>query len=373
MKKTLTLLMVIASLLIYLLCSGCTPKSNELAEPLSDSAFPGSSFSVDPTTQPVAQGIPDHISKDGFENVRFDADIIIPDSLARLGIWNRDLLNINPDNIVMAFSPYFKLDYETNSMDDGGCFDMFSLDNNKAIMRSWRWSFVFENEQAELLRLLFHRDRTDSKYNADSFPKNIDLSFLSRKKARDMIKEFLYALDLGNYVYEPFEIYALSKNQIIEELNKEIAADPYVETLLKRHGGKDAIQEAYFIFVPFQINGIPIMSDSFSYVTADIPVRSSGASFIISERGFEYIDIGGYLPGDMQSPLQDMISLETAMNALDKTYNLVLLSEPVVVTKITLYYVPNATTLTPAYGFLINQNGLSMWVYINACTGEQII
>jgi hypothetical protein len=61
------------------------------------------------------------------------------------------------------------------------------------------------------------------------------------------------------------------------------------------------------------------------------------------------------------------------MNALDKTYDLVLLSEPVVVTKITLYYVPNATALTPAYGFLINQNGFSMWVYINAFTGEQII
>lgn len=283
------------------------------------------------------------------------------------------MLDINPDNVVMAFSPYFDLDYETNSMDDGGYFDMFSSDNNKAIMRSWRWSFVFENEQAELLRLLFHRDRTDSRYNADSFPEDIDLFFLSRENARDMVKEFLYALDLGNFVYEPFEIYALSKNQIIEELNKEIAADPYMETLLKRHGGKDAIQETYFFFVPFQINGIPIMSDSFSYVTADIPVRSSGASFIISESGFEYIDIGGYLPGDVQSPLQDVISLETAMNALDKTYDLVLLSEPVVVTKITLYYVPNATALTPAYGFLINQNGFSMWVYINAFTGEQII
>lgn len=372
MNKTLASLVIIAFLLCPLY-TGCGPKNTELAEPLSDSSFPGSSFSVDSTTQPVAQGISGHISKDGFENVRFDADIVIPDDLTRLSIWNRDLLDINPDNVVMAFSPYFDLDYETNSMDDGGYFDMFSSDNNKAIMRSWRWSFVFENEQAELLRLLFHRDRTDSRYNADSFPEDIDLFFLSRENARDMVKEFLYALDLGNFVYEPFEIYALSKNQIIEELNKEIAADPYMETLLKRHGGKDAIQETYFFFVPFQINGIPIMSDSFSYVTADIPVRSSGASFIISESGFEYIDIGGYLPGDVQSPLQDVISLETAMNALDKTYDLVLLSEPVVVTKITLYYVPNATALTPAYGFLVNQNGFSQWVYINAFTGEQII
>ena len=342
MNKTLASLVIIAFLLCPLY-TGCGPKNTELAEPLSDSSFPGSSFSVDSTTQPVAQGISGHISKDGFENVRFDADIVIPDDLTRLSIWNRDLL------------------------------DMFSSDNNKAIMRSWRWSFVFENEQAELHRLLFNRDRGYSQYNADSFLADIDLPFLSREEAQDMAKEFLYALDLRSYIFEPVELYTLSKSQLMEELDEEIVDNPYMETLLKSHGGKETIHEAYFVFVPFQINGVPIMSDTFSYVTADIPVRGSGASFIISESGFEYIEIGGYLPGDVQSPLQDVISLEAAMNALDKTYDLVLLSEPVVVTKITLYYVPNATALTPAYGFLINQNGLSMWVYINAFTGEQII
>ena len=111
MNKTLASLVIIAFLLCPLY-TGCGPKNTELAEPLSDSSFPGSSFSVDSTTQPVAQGISGHISKDGFENVRFDADIVIPDDLTRLSIWNRDLLDINPDNVVMAFSPYFDLDYE---------------------------------------------------------------------------------------------------------------------------------------------------------------------------------------------------------------------------------------------------------------------
>ena len=258
-------------------------------------------------------------------------------------------------------------------MSDGGLFDAFRTEENKAVIRSWRWSFIFENEQAELHRLLFNRDRGYSQCNADSFPADIDLPFLSREEARDMAKEFLYALDLRSYIFEPVELYTLSKSRLMEELDKKIVDDPYMEDLLKSHGGKETIYDAYFVFVPFQIKGVPIMSDSFGYITADIPVRGSGASFIISESGFEHISVDGYLPGDVQSPLQDAISLETAMNALDKKYDLLLLSEPVVVTKIILCYVPNATVLTPAYGFLVNQNGFSQWVYINAFTGEQII
>lgn len=372
MNKTLASLVIIAFLLCPLY-TGCDPKNTELAEPLSDSSFPGSSFSVDSTTQPVAQGISGHISKDGFENVRFDADIVIPDNSTQLNIWSRNLLDINPDNVVMAFLPYFNLSYETNPTSDGGLFDAFRTEENKAVIRSWRWSFIFENEQAELHRLLFNRDSGYSQCNADSFPADIDLPFLSREEARDMAKEFLYALDLRSYIFEPVELYTLSKSRLMEELDKIIVDDPYMENILKSHGGKEAIYDAYFVFVPFQIKGVPIMSDSFGYITADIPVRGSGASFIISESGFEHISVDGYLPGDVQSPLQDAISLETAMNALDKKYDLLLLSEPVIVTKIILCYVPNATVLTPAYGFLVNQNGFSQWVYINAFTGEQII
>jgi len=371
MKNSLTPLIIIF-IVLCTLCLGCGDKNIELEELSSDASLnPVSSHDA---LVSVMQSMPSHILESGFENIRFDADVVIPDNLTQLNIWNRNLLDIKPGSVVAAFSPHLNLNFETRSTNDGGYFDMFWADNdNKAIIRSWRWSFVFENEQAELHRLLFNRDRGYSQYNADSFLADIDLPFLSREEARDMAKEFLYALDLRSYIFEPVELYTLSKSQLMEELDEEIVDNPYMETLLKSHGGKETIHEAYFVFVPFQINGVPIMSDTFSYVTADIPVRGSGASFIISESGFEYIEIGGYLPGDVQSPLQDVISLETAMNALDKTYDLVLLSEPVVVTKITLYYVPNATALTPAYGFLINQNGFSMWVYINAFTGEQII
>lgn len=66
MNKTLASLVIIAFLLCPLY-TGCDPKNTELAEPLSDSSFPGSSFSVDSTTQPVAQGISGHISKDGLK------------------------------------------------------------------------------------------------------------------------------------------------------------------------------------------------------------------------------------------------------------------------------------------------------------------
>lgn len=369
MKKSLTTL-IIVFIVLCTLCSGCGDKSIE-PEELSSKAFLNPASPDSPV--PAAESMPSHILADGFKNIKFDADIVIPDNSTQLNIWSRNLLDINPDNVVMAFLPYFNLSYETNPMSDGGLFDAFRTEENKAVIRSWRWSFIFENEQAELHRLLFNRDRGYSQCNADSFPADIDLPFLSREEARDMAKEFLYALDLRSYIFEPVELYTLSKSRLMEELDKKIVDDPYMEDLLKSHGGKEAIYDAYFVFVPFQIKGVPIMSDSFGYITADIPVRGSGASFIISESGFEYISVDGYLPGDVQSPLQDAISLETAMNALDKKYDLLLLSEPVIVTKIILCYVPNATVLTPAYGFLVNQNGFSQWVYINAFTGEQII
>lgn len=369
MKKSLTTL-IIVFIVLCTLCSGCGDKSIE-PEELPSKAFLNPASPDSPV--PAAESMPSHILADGFKTVKFDADIVIPDNSTQLNIWSRNLLDINPDNVVMAFLPYFNLSYETNPTSDGGLFDAFRTEENKAVIRSWRWSFIFENEQAELHRLLFNRDRGYSQCNADSFPAYIDLPFLSREEARDMAKEFLYALDLRSYIFEPVELYTLSKSRLMEELDKKIVDDPYMEDILKSHGGKEAIYDAYFVFVPFQIKGVPIMSDSFGYITADIPVRGSGASFIISESGFEYISVDGYLPGDVQSPLQDAISLETAMNALDKKYDLLLLSEPVIVTKIILCYVPNATVLTPAYGFLVNQNGFSQWVYINAFTGEQII
>lgn len=369
MKMLLVLLLVFS----LVLCWGCTDGHIDSAIDVpSVSVLPSSSPLIDSTFSPANQSIPSYDANDRYENVRFDVDVDVPDGLTRLSVWDRGLLDIQPDDVVEAFSPYCELEYETMLRDDGSFFDKFSTDNGETIVRSWRWRFVFEDEGAELLRLLFHKDRTDLRYNADFFHTDSDLTFFTRDEACDMAMDFLYKLDLAGYVCEP-EVYTLPKDQVIDELNKHIVDDPYMGDILESHGGEEAIQEAYFIFVPFHIDGVPVMSDSFTYVTRDVPVMGSGASFIICETGFIYIRIDGYLPGGTRLLEADLISIDAAMRNLDDVYNLVILSEPVAVKDVVLCYVPDETTLTPAYGFLINQNDLSMWVYINALTGEQII
>ena len=138
MKKSLTTL-IIVFIVLCTLCSGCGDKSIE-PEELPSKAFLNPASPDSPV--PAAESMPSHILADGFKNVKFDADIVIPDNSTQLNIWSRNLLDINPDNVVMAFLPYFNLSYETNPMSDGGLFDAFRTEENKAVIRSWRLSLI---------------------------------------------------------------------------------------------------------------------------------------------------------------------------------------------------------------------------------------
>ena len=105
MKKSLTTL-IIVFIVLCTLCSGCGDKSIE-PEELPSKAFLNPASPDSPV--PAAESMPSHILADGFKNVKFDADIVIPDNSTQLNIWSRNLLDINPDNVVMAFLPYFFL------------------------------------------------------------------------------------------------------------------------------------------------------------------------------------------------------------------------------------------------------------------------
>lgn len=373
MRKTMCMILVIIFALLLISCGDSSSEKETNLETMPvdgeqsyDTPIGDSSVSFEPA--PL-----DHITDDSYDNVFFDAEIVMTQQADELCILKRENLNILPEDIVNAFSPYFTLNYETRTSSSGELRDRFTVSGADVDIRSTRYRFAIYSDYDEIINLTFVRDEGSALYNANHFSQTYELDFLTRSDARGQVLDILGKLGLGEYVSEDIEIYALTQESLKSAFDQILSYDPSFDEIIQAHGGRSGIKECYYIFVPFQINGIPLLDDSFTYVTKEIPISQSGASVIISEDGFVHFLIEGYLPGNAVSDPASVIPLDKAMSTINSIYDLIILSEKLTITKITLIYLPNTNSLIPAYGFQTWQNDIPIWIYINALTGEQII
>ena len=103
-------------------------------------------------------------------------------------------------------------------------------------------------------------------------------------------------------------------------------------------------------------------------------MTGSGVTLIVTADGLEHAWVEGVAPGEaLAAPAEAILPLEAAMERLNASFDIVLLSEPVAVDSIGLCYLPLGDEIVPAYTFVCDQGGAGpLYVYFNAFTGEQI-
>lgn len=367
-------------------CAGCaqdgagqTPGVGEptaaLSAPTQDGAgqTPGAG---EPTANAATQdgagesaSVPAHIADDSYTNVRFDAAVDIPPAIEAPQVYRMQGLPVGPDGVVAAFAPYFPVTYgelTKNNLNDQSFYKLYGEPENAKLwpLNAGSGSFSYETKMGEVYRLL-----SDS----DGYTAGADLPALPRAEAARMAQAFVEALGLGGMAGE-MEVGALPRGELLAALDREAAGDPEMEQIVAGDGGRDAIQDAYLIFVPLQIGGLPLHRYDFYSLKENSGSPGSGVTLIVTADGLEHVQVDGVAPGEaLAAPAEAILPLEAAMERLNASFDIVLLSEPVAVDSIGLCYLPLGDEIVPAYTFLCDQGGAGpLYVYFNAFTGEQI-
>ncbi len=313
--------------------------------------------------------VPAHIADDSYTNVRFDAAVDIPPAIEAPQVYRMQGLPVGPDGVVAAFAPYFPVTYEQVGTSDNGDASVYYLYGAPEGATLWplnagSGSFSYETKMGEVYRLL-----SDS----DGYTAGADLPALLRAEAARMAQAFVEALGLGEMAGE-MEVGALARGELLAALDREAAEDPEMEQIVAGDGGRDAIQDAYLIFVPLQIGGLPLHRYDFYSLKENSGSPGSGVTLIVTADGLEHVQVDGVAPGEaLAAPAEAILPLEAAMERLNASFDIVLLSEPVAVDSIGLCYLPLGDEIVPAYTFVCDQGGAGpLYVYFNAFTGEQI-
>ena len=313
--------------------------------------------------------VPAHIADDSYTNVRFDAAVDIPPAIEAPQVYRMQGLPVGPDGVVAAFAPYFPVTYEQVGTSDNGDASVYYLYGAPEGATLWplnagSGSFSYETKMGEVYRLL-----SDS----DGYTAGADLPALPRAEAARMAQAFVEALGLGGMAGE-MEVGALARGELLAALDQAAAGDPEMEQIVAGDGGRDAIQDAYLIFVPLQIGGLPLHRYDFYSLKENSGSPGSGVTLIVTADGLEHVQVDGVAPGEaLAAPAEAILPLEAAMERLNASFDIVLLSEPVAVDSIGLCYLPLGDEIVPAYTFVCDQGGAGpLYVYFNAFTGEQI-
>ena len=358
MKKTVACLLI----LLFLVSLGCHQQPDRLQSTPATQAPQNTAdnLSHDTETPHLQQSADDR----QYKNVRFDDVGNLPE-VTSVRLYARDFLEFAPDDIVKAFSPYTTVSYR--QMDDWIKFSTSTKGTDVSLFPGW---FVYEAPDDENINRLFHDDENSDDYNTELFASTKDLPFLSREEAENQFIQIVSQLG----VFEKLgsrKIYTLTADSLDSAIESRCKGSELTREEIFDY---KFFPECYVITAPLVKDGSPILFHTIDYHTKDWLINRTYVRAIFSEKGLIHFSVNGYYFGEPLSEEQAPISLDEAKNRVDGVFDLLILSEPIHITKAQFSYVPTNDTLIPAYGFCYAQDdGLPLWIYINAITGEQII
>jgi hypothetical protein len=302
-----------------------------------------------------------------LKNIIIDDEAILPYDIGNAKVYSRDIIHIQPNSVVEAFSPYFALTYKDLSDKDGTYYE-FKGQPKKSDMDILEGTFIFETPDSESINLLFHEE-DDYTNNTNLFSVEEELSFMSRDDVLSKFKDILNCLDLNDKVDDDIKIYALSDSCIHEVIENEsnrtgIAVKDLYPTGL--------LPECYVITATLQKDGITILPLTFNYHTQQLYMDRTIIKAIFSEKGIIYFTVVGYYPGEIKSN-HECLSINDAIKCVDGIFDLVILNEKIHISKVQKIYMPTKNELVPVYAFRFEQDGLTDWIYINAVSGDRVI
>lgn len=359
MKKTVACLLIS----LFLVSLGCHQQPDRLQSTSATQApqTTAENLSRDTETQHLQQSADDR----QYKNVRFDDAGNLPE-VSSVRLYARDFLPFAPDDIVKAFSPYTTVSYRQR--DDGRIkFSTSAKGTDVSLFPGW---FVYETSDDENINRLFYDDENSDDYNTELFASGEELPFLSRNEAENQFVQIVSQLGISEKLGS-HKIYTLTADSLDTAIeNRCKSAEQTREELFDYK----FFPECYVITAPLAKDGVPILFHTIDYHTKDWLINRTYVRAILSEKGLIHFSVTGYYFGEPLSEEHAPISLDEAKNRVDGVFDLLILSEPIRITKTQMCYVPTEDTLIPAYGFCYAQDdGLPLWIYINAITGEQII
>ncbi|MBW9158704.1 hypothetical protein [Clostridium tagluense] len=229
-----------------------------------------------------------------------------------------------------------------------------------------------------------------------------ELEFMTKSKATKQVTDMLKTLDITPNM-KP-KIYALDYNTLKKEQDMLMKDKDYKyfvdlgKTKIKDKWTKD--DECYYMLFRIDMNGIPCYDSHYTMQSLDSMVSGSEARVIISKNGIESFDINGLIYNQKNSKINTshLISMQQAVESLKKKYSNVILKDEMLVTGISIIYLPVITSrgttsnagvtlnkqieMVPCWYFNINLkysnsegivDTMPIEVRINANTGKEIL
>ena len=367
-KSTIALLTVLLFLLSFA-CSADTSPSNE-NDASKDVPVAASDA---PSSAPDAQDEQKtHITDDSDDNIKFDADITLPESAKKgtLRYPGHSLIKLDPDKVAEVFSDYLSTKgYEKTTDNSLGFEENFYFYTTKnsdehLSMNDNLGGLTFMNKYSDDLSHAFIYNPMKT-YDDPDFQK--ELSFESResvvKRVRDM------AAQLGLELCDDEALFALDKEKlaVLYEQGKETAANDLDHT--------PEWKDTYFIYINLACDGVPVFDIEYDSSVLGYTTLTSALTVEVTEDGIKLFDAHGFTAAQGDQETTQIISVDHAVAALKKAYEDVIISgDPYNVYNISMYYLPKGDKFTPAYCFKYSQKEFELdhVVLISAVTGEII-
>ncbi|MBX4262784.1 hypothetical protein KTC96_23280 (plasmid) [Clostridium estertheticum] len=228
-----------------------------------------------------------------------------------------------------------------------------------------------------------------------------ELDFMTKSKATKQVTDMLKTIDITPHISP--KIYALDYNTLQKEqdvLMKDKTYKEFVDlgkTKIKDKWTKD--DECYYMVFKIDMNGILCYDSHYEMQSLDSMVSGSEVMVIISKNGIESFNINGLIYNQKKSKVNTspLISMQQAVESLKKKYSNVILTDEMMVTDISMVYLPVITSvgttsnagvssnrqieMVPCWYFNINATvnmqgmveNMPIEVRINAITGKEIL
>ncbi|MEW8955935.1 hypothetical protein [Clostridium sp.] len=366
LKKYKVILFMIILMLTFLI-TGCSEYSNE-------------GKNVKEESENITYDNKDTYKKKLLSNLEVDAKVSIPKKES-IDVLKVGLKEFNEEEVVKFFIKDEKFDVK--KFEDNVSVYKTKAEDNLTLSSG---SFNYSTKVGDIL-LNLYRFIDKEEWKVENF------KFKKREEAIKEVEKYLKELGIS---YDPQkEVYALDYKTLQSYQDKLSKEDDFFISMVE--GGKIKLKnwseedEAYYIFLKSNIDGVPVTSKSYTLQSADVHVLGAGIRTIISKNGIEEMASEGriYDKKEIKEKNPKRLSLDEALEKLKVKYESIILGSNLKVKDISLEYVPVAIKdnnsefyLYPTWCFDIEETGIdekinkefkdTITVFINAVTGEEI-
>lgn len=251
-------------------------------------------------------------------------------------------------------------------------------------------TLTYQTDYAKRIRTVFNMNSIDENYNASIFDTNRDVSFDSIENAKSNVISLLSKMNIE--INSVSKVYSLNHSNLQQEESKLINKVDLKGQGYKAKESWSSDDDSYYMLLDQSVNGISVASSKYGRPNSTKIALSEPLEIIYSNRGIELFSATALFETKETGEATKLINIDAALKVLKEKYDLVILTDPTVVTQAELVYLPvydktkeNVVNLVPAWQFVVEQtvtdqkNSSShqsvsrQLVFIDAITGKEII